>query len=438
MLKMEVVFKKVYDLSVHNGMVDWEQLKADGVEFVMLRAGYGKNNIDERFYDNASACVRLGIPFGVYWFSYAYTVEMAEQEAEYAIAAVCKYRLRCPVSFDLEYDTVRYAATKGVAINKALASQMVEAFCSRIGRAGFEAWNYSNKDYLYRMFDSALLEKYPLWFARYNDYPGQTGMVMWQRSSSGQVNGISGRVDLNYAYRKLESIGHETEVPGTIEALPGTASYLVGRDGDKYFTLDGKRTNFKAKEFACKDGTDIVKVNRTLVQMLQQIREHFGQPVIINSGYRTIAYNSKVGGAKSSYHLDGQAADIRISGIAPIKVAAYAESLGVQGIGLYASFTHVDIRNQRYYWVNASGNSVSTFGTGNPYQQPAAGSVLRNGSRGDGVKWLQTELNLEEYGLSVDGIYGAKTTQAVRDYQYKKGLKVDGLAGPVTIGRLAG
>lgn len=435
---MEVVYNKVYDLSVHNGVVDWDKLKEDGVEFVMLRAGYGRNNIDERFYDNATACTRLRIPFGIYWFSYALSEQMAEEEAGYAVTAVSKYRLRCPVSFDLEYDTVRYAATKGVTINKTLASQMAEAFCSRVERAGFEAWNYSNKDYLQRMFDSALLEKYPLWFARYNDYPGQTGMVMWQRSSSGTVNGISGRVDLNYAYRELESIGREAEESDVIEAVLGTGNYWVNWEGKKYFSLEGRKTNFKVKEFACKDGTDLVVVGWNLIKILQQIREHFGQPVVINSGYRTLAYNSKVGGAKASYHLKGQAADIQVPGIAPIKVAAYAEGLGVQGIGLYASFTHVDTRSQRYYWVNASGNSVSTFGTGNPYQQPAAGSVLRNGSRGDGVKWLQTELNLEGYGLSVDGIYGAKTAQAVKDYQYKKGLKVDGLAGPVTIGRLAG
>ena len=70
---MEAVYRKVYDFSVHNGRIDWDRLKESGVDFVMLRAGYGKNNIDERFYDNASACIRLGIPFGIYWFSYAYT-----------------------------------------------------------------------------------------------------------------------------------------------------------------------------------------------------------------------------------------------------------------------------------------------------------------------------------------------------------------------------
>lgn len=433
---MEVVYNKVYDLSTHNGLVDWDKLKEDGVDFVMLRAGYGRNNIDERFYDNATACVRLGIPFGIYWFSYALSEQMAEQEAEYAIAAVSKYLIRCPISYDLEYDTVRYASTKGITIDKSLATRMVEAFCSRVERASFEAWNYANKDYLQRMFDSELLNKYPLWFARYNDSPGRSGMVMWQRSSSGAVNGITGRVDMNYAYRELDSIRGSDEEPDVIEAVTG--SYWVNWDGNKYLTLDGKKTNFKVKEFACKDGTSQTKIDRELVKLLQKIREHFGKPLVINSGYRTTAYNSKVGGAKASYHLSGQAADIRISGIAPIKIAAYAESLGVQGIGLYASFTHIDTRNRRYYWVNTSGNSVTTFGTGNIYQQPAAGTLLRNGFKGDSVKWLQTELNQEGYGLAVDGIYGAKTTNAVKDYQYKKGLKVDGLAGPVTISRLAG
>lgn len=93
---MEIVYRKVYDVSVHNGLIDWDQIQADGVDFVMIRAGYGRNNIDERFVDNASACVRLGILFGVYWFSYGYTAAMADQEAACALEAVQKYRLKCP------------------------------------------------------------------------------------------------------------------------------------------------------------------------------------------------------------------------------------------------------------------------------------------------------------------------------------------------------
>lgn len=433
---MEIVYRKVYDVSVHNGLIDWDQIKEDGVDFVMIRAGYGRNNIDERFVDNASACVRLGIPFGVYWFSYGYTAAMAEQEAAYAVAAVQKYRLKCPVAFDLEYDTVRYAGTKGVTIDKALASSMADAFLSRVTRAGYEAWNYANLDYLNRMFDEKLLEEYPLWFARYNSEPGRSGMVLWQHSSSGKVNGISGNVDLNYAYRTIDSIPLPA-AEDTIEAVAGVGAYSVVQDGNKYFTLDGKRTNFRVKEFAAADGTDDIFVARQLVQFLQQIRDHFGKPLIIDSGYHTGMEKMEEGTVPCSYHEKGYAADIRITGVSPVKLAAYAESLGIRGIGLYMDYVHVDIRALKVFWVDISGD-VDTFGTANPYRKPDAGTVLKNGSRGEGVKWLQTELVQEGYEIAVDGIYGSATEQAVRDYQKRKGLAVDGKAGDVTMGRLDG
>lgn len=432
---MEIVYRKVYDVSVHNGLIDWDQIRADGVDFVMIRAGYGRNNIDERFVDNASACVRLGIPFGVYWFSYGYTAAMAEQEAAYAVAAVQKYRLKCPVAFDLEYDTVRYAATKGVTIDRALASSMADAFCGRVARAGYEAWNYANLDYLNRMFDGNLLEKYPLWFARYNSEPGRTGMVLWQHSSSGRVNGISGKVDLNYGYRTIESVPLPS-AEDTIEAEKPYGTYSVAKDGNKYFTLDGKRTNFKVKEFASPDGTDEVIVFRDLVELLQQIREHFGKPLIVESAYRT-GCSLQEGSASDNSHSVGGAADIRITGVSLIKLAAYAEYLGAGGVGLYMDYVHVDGRKLKAYWVDISGD-VDTFGAANPYQKPNAGTVLKNGSRGEGVKWLQTELVQEDYALEVDGIFGNATEHAVRNYQKRKGLTVDGKAGDVTIGRLDG
>lgn len=433
---MEIVYRKVYDVSVHNGLIDWDQIRADGVDFVMIRAGYGRNNIDERFVDNASACVRLGIPFGVYWFSYGYTAAMAEQEAACVLEAVQKYRLKCPVAFDLEYDTVRYAATKGVTIDRALASSMADAFCSRVTRAGFEAWNYANLDYVNRMFDGSLLDKYPLWFARYNSEPGRTGMVLWQHSSSGRVNGISGKVDLNYGYRTIESIPLPA-AEDTIEAAAGVGNYSVAKDGNKYFTLNGKQTNFKVKEFASPDGTDEVLVAQELIRFLQRIRDHFRKPLIIDSGYHTGTEKMEEGTVPGSYHDMGYAADIRITGVSTIKLAAYAESLGITGIGLYMDYVHVDMRALEAFWVDISGD-VDTFGYSNPWQKPEAGTVLKIGSRGEGVKWLQTELVQEGYKIAVDGIYGSDTEEAVWDYQKRKGLAVDGKAGDVTMGRLDG
>lgn len=108
-------------------------------------------------------------------------------------------------------------------------------------------------------------------------------------------------------------------------------------DGEKNLSA-----NFKVKEFACKDGSDEILIDLDLVDILQRIRDHFGVAVTINSAYRTPAYNASVDGKPKSYHLRGMAADIAVSGVSPIEVAKYAESMGVRGIGKYNSFVHVD------------------------------------------------------------------------------------------------
>ena len=110
--------------------------------------------------------------------------------------------------------------------------------------------------------------------------------------------------------------------------------------------------NFKVREFACRDGSDVVFVSMDLVEILQKIRDHFGKPVTINSGYRTVTYNKKVDGADFSQHMYGMAADISVSGVKPRDVAAYAETLlpKTGGIGIYDSFTHVDMRAAKSRW----------------------------------------------------------------------------------------
>ena len=110
--------------------------------------------------------------------------------------------------------------------------------------------------------------------------------------------------------------------------------------------------HFKVREFACSDGTDTVFVSPALVEVLEKVRAHFGKPVTINSGYRTEAKNKAVGGAAYSQHKYGLAADITISGVSPARVAAYAETLlpNTGGIGIYKTFTHIDVRKVRSRW----------------------------------------------------------------------------------------
>ena len=128
-------------------------------------------------------------------------------------------------------------------------------------------------------------------------------------------------------------------------------------------TRDGTRklsANFTVAEFACKDGSDPVFVDSSLAALLQKIRDHFGRPVVITSGYRTASHNAKVGGSKSSQHLLGRAADIQVQDTDPLAVAAYAESLmpGWGGIGRYPvkagrakGWVHVDTRPSRSRWT---------------------------------------------------------------------------------------
>lgn len=110
--------------------------------------------------------------------------------------------------------------------------------------------------------------------------------------------------------------------------------------------------NFTVKEFACSDGTDTVFISLALVNLLQKIRDHFGKAVIINSAYRTEAHNKAIGGATYSQHKYGLAADIHINGVMPKEIAAYVETLlpSSGGIGIYKSFTHVDVRRVKSRW----------------------------------------------------------------------------------------
>ena len=136
-------------------------------------------------------------------------------------------------------------------------------------------------------------------------------------------------------------------------------TYSVKKDGNTYL-----KPNFKVKEFACNDGADTVLISDDLVGLLQNIRDHFGAAVTINSAYRTESYNKKIGGATKSQHVNGTAADIVVKGATPLEVAQYVEHIMPDsgGIGVYQSFTHVDVRTSRSRWDNRSGSEVVVSG----------------------------------------------------------------------------
>lgn len=156
-----------------------------------------------------------------------------------------------------------------------------------------------------------------------------------------------------YAERKVQNYicfwdALEPQEPKGEGNMSATA-YSLKADGGKKLA-----TNFKVAEFKCKDGSDTIFIDEKLPPVLQAIRTHFGKAVHINSAYRTEAYNKSVGGAEGSQHLYGRAADIRVDGVSPGKVADYAELLlgDSGGVGRYNTFTHVDVRDVKSRWTS--------------------------------------------------------------------------------------
>lgn len=227
--------------------------------------------------------------------------------------------------------------------------------------------------------------------------------------------------------------------------------------------------NFTVKEVACKGKgcCSKVKVDTDLVDILQRVRDEFGKAVTITSGYRCKTHNKAVGGASNSYHTKGMAADIVVAGTSPSEVAKYAESIGVKGIGCYTgsdgNFVHLDSRTKKAFWYGHAQRPCATFGGVSPvmtWQQSAIADGYKFKSGADGLWGFECEQvatkaickkqsvgyknkNLTKVvqnaiGVPVDGKYGKATAEAVKEYQKKKGLSVDGIVGHDTWKKILG
>lgn len=196
---------KYIDVSQYQGTINFYKLKGN-VDGVIIRAGYGKNHIDPQFTRNASECNRVGIPCGAYWFSYAKTVNEAKAEAQHLLSAVKPYRMELPLCYDFEYNSVDNATAQGVKITKALATDFALSFLSEIERGGYWALNYTNSDFLSRLYDMDKLGRYGLWLAAWTlsakpdlSKPPRACSI-WQYDNHGTVPGITGNVDTNESY----------------------------------------------------------------------------------------------------------------------------------------------------------------------------------------------------------------------------------------------
>jgi len=188
------------DVSKWQGDIDFDRVKASGIQFVIARIGYGmyENQKDGKFEDNYYGATRNNIPIGVYLYSYALNTNDALREAEVVLKWLNNRKLNLPVYFDIEDKSQS-------TLSKETLTSMCEVFCSRIEEAGYWAGIYANKYWLTTHLDYKRLEqRYTIWVAQYNNTNTYKGKYdMWQYTSSGRVNGINGNVDMNILYRDI-------------------------------------------------------------------------------------------------------------------------------------------------------------------------------------------------------------------------------------------
>lgn len=192
------------DVSYHQGDIDWEAVRADGVDFAMLRVGYrgyetGKLNVDERFHEYAEGALDAGLDIGVYFYSQAVNAEEAKDEAEFVLEQIKDYEIMYPVAFDWEFAGDETARTNDVSSET--LNECAAVFCNRIARGGYIPMIYSVKRMALMKFDLSRLAGFDFWLAEYREEPEfPYEFSMWQYASDGRVNGIEGEVDMNMSF----------------------------------------------------------------------------------------------------------------------------------------------------------------------------------------------------------------------------------------------
>lgn len=193
---------KGIDVSVHNGKIDWAKVKAAGIDFAILRAGYGKlaKQKDDRFEKNYAGAKAAGIPVGAYWYSYAMDEDEARQEADVFLSVITGKQFEMPVYFDLE-------EKKQFDLGKEKVSAIMRAFLEKVEAAGYFVGLYGSASSLTTHTADDIKSCYTIWLAHWVDKTNYSGAYgIWQHSEKGSVGGINGNVDLDVGYKDFPTI----------------------------------------------------------------------------------------------------------------------------------------------------------------------------------------------------------------------------------------
>lgn len=241
---------KGIDVSEHNGSINWSAVKKAGIEFAIIRSGYGTSHTDNYFKANMEGAIAQGLHIGIYHFSYALNEAGAKNEAEFVKKLIAPYKdnIDMPVFFDYEYDTESYAKKQGVTLGKTAFNNHSVAFLEVIKKAGYTPGLYYNLDYLNKYVDKTKVGNYVKWFAQYSSKASTTDYDLWQYSSSYTISGCSGKFDVNIL--KNSAIITNATKPGTTTIVKegwrknSTGWWYVYEDGSyptsKWAQIGGK------------------------------------------------------------------------------------------------------------------------------------------------------------------------------------------------------
>lgn len=228
------VLHRGIDVSRWQEEINWSQVAKDDISFVMLGTR-SKGAVDPYFHKNIQNAAANGIKVGVYIYSLATTTDMAVQEADFVLNLINDYPISYPVAFDME------DSTQG-NLSKSELAAIANAFCKRISQAGYYPIIYANENWLKNKLDMSQMN-YPVWVARYSARPTYQNPVMWQATSSGSVNGIKTRVDIDFQFKDFSSV-----VPAdTWRTINGKRYYYANyqkqknawaKDGDDWYYMD--------------------------------------------------------------------------------------------------------------------------------------------------------------------------------------------------------
>lgn len=209
------VIARGIDVSHWKGEIDWNAVAGDDIQFVMLGTTYA-GGVDPQFRANAVNASNAGLKVGAYLYSYAVNPEMASAEADFILNLVKDYPISFPIAFDVEAK-VQSTLTPGEL------SAIINTFCDKIAAAGYYPLVYANDNWLANKIDMSQV-RYDVWVARYGTRHAYSNPVMWQATSTGAVNGISGNVDIDFLFRDLS------------DKLPANQWRTIG--GQTYFYQD--------------------------------------------------------------------------------------------------------------------------------------------------------------------------------------------------------